>query len=115
MISSISNISYPIKFVWKNTKSTRNSTNELVDHAAKQASTFFPISNLPVYSWHVRIKLEHHLHEKFARNGQNTPTTNKLKAIKPLSMHWSSVCESNRREEVTLRCLRIGYTQSSYS
>lgn len=75
MISTISNISYRNTFVW--VPSHKGIVqNELIDRAAKHASTYFSITNLSDYSRDATIELKHYLNEKFARNWQNLEQLN---------------------------------------
>lgn len=73
IISSISNISYTIIFVWEPSHKGI-AQNEFADRATKQAGICFTIPNLTVHTQDVTIELKHDLDEKFARNWYKTPT-----------------------------------------
>ncbi len=88
--------------------------NELADTAAKTASSIRPLQLEPVPAIDLQSFIFDHIQDKWAQYWREISPANKLRAIKEDTRKWlpSSI---SRREEVSLRRLRLGHTSPTHS
>lgn len=88
--------------------------NEIADLAAKEASTFFPIPNVPVPPHDIKRDIQKKMIVKWQQDWEDTsPTTNKLRNIKHCVKPWNTSCKG-RRENVVLTRVRLGHTMLTH-
>ena len=84
------------------------------DSVAKEATTLFPVVNIPVPVGDIKAFLKTSLNQQWQDEWSQLTHYNKLRSIKDTVIPWNSN-RKIRREEVALCRLRLGHTRLTHS
>lgn len=88
--------------------------NELADQTAKIAALITPINDDPVPASDITSSIHSTIFDSWTTQWRDLPTTNKLREIKSTLSKWIPIPPISRKQETTVRRLRLGHTSPTH-